>query len=504
MTSIISKYKNSAVLVLFGMAFTLTSCNDFLDVAPKSQLEEEDLFSRESGYKDQLTGVYTQMAGDAMYGMNMTYGFAEVLSQNYNINPNSTTWRYAKDYDYKNAGVENTLKGIWLNTYSCIANLNILIDNIQKADKTLFADGKDALYLGEAIGLRAFLHLDLMRYFACAPSMNPNANGVPYVTTYGTEVTPQKSVKETMDLIINDLLRAHDLLKNADPASADRPGYDDTSSDQYYDAIARRPYFNYYTCIGALARAYMWNGDKANALKWAQEIIKVRNPEDEADAKQNTMFSWVHYTVFQSVQKSDYQPSFYTEHLMSMALNNWEDNGNTYFHAAKGVDALSPQESYVENVVFDINDGTGNGLDYRYRYCYEQDGSERYLSKFWYVPGRASNGLIPVMRMTEAYYIAAECLKDTDREKAIATLELVRGNRGLSGATPLSTSLSADEIQNEIFKEYRKEFIGEGQLFFYYKRLNQNDIPGASVKGSKNVYVMPIPSTDQEFGGYTN
>ena len=83
-------------------------------------------------------------------------------------------------------------------------------------------------------------------------------------------------------------------------------------------------------------------------------------------------------------------------------------------------------------------------------------------------------------------------------------LNIVRENRNLS-LFPLSTDLTADQIQQEIYKEYRKEFIGEhGELFFYYKRLNISDIKGSATRGSKSVYVLPIPSNDQEFGGYSN
>ena len=106
--------------------------------------------------------------------------------------------------------------------------------------------------------------------------------------------------------------------------------------------------------------------------------------------------------------------------------------------------------------------------------------------------------------MTEAWYIAAECQKSTDAKEAIRLLNEVRTNRNLS-LFPLSDDLNATQIQDEIYKEYRKEFIGEcGQLFFYYKRLNLPEIKGASVRPGKQVYVLPIPSNDREFGGYTN
>lgn len=487
----IKKNLHVAVLAvsLCGVGAGFTSCGDYLDVTPKSQLEENDLFSRESGYNDQLIGVYTKMMQPAMYGQQMTFGFAEVLSQNYNINSNSTLWRYVEDYDYKNANVESVINNIWLNTYSCITNLNILIENIEKADKGIFTDGNDSIYLGEAIGLRAFLHLDLMRYFACAPAMDKTAKGVPYVTTYGTQVTEQKSVDETMKLIIADLTRACSLLK-ADPACKQSKRFD------WYEAQPRMNRFNYNTCVAALARAYMWNGDTQNALKYANEIIEMNNGSTEGDHP----YSWVHYTVFQSSNRADYQPSFYTEMLLRLVVNDWEDGGSTYFHAVKGVDVLSPSTDYA-NEVYELSNGLG--ADYRLAYGYEQDGSDRYMSKFWYVAGRAGTNYLPVMRMTESYYIAAECLKN-DPESAVKILNFVRDGRGLSSNHLDHTTMTADDVQNEVFKEYRKEFMGEGQLFFYYKRLNASNIIGSSKPANKSIYVMPIPSNDKEFGGYSN
>jgi len=483
--------KGGLILFLSLLYFSAVSCNDWLDVSPKSQLEENDLFSRESGYNDQLIGVYTKMCDNNMYGLQMSVGFAEVLSQNYDINANSTEWRYVKEYDYKNSDVKTIIDNIWLNTYGCITNLNILLENINNADKNIFTEGNDSIYKGEALGLRAYLHLEMMRYFACAPSMDSGAKGVPYVTEYGVKVTPQKSVGETMQLIINDLLQARELLK-ADPAyvSSDKYDYFTISND-------RAMRFNYNACVATLARAYMWNGDKENALKYANEIIEINNGET------NTLkypFNWVSYTVFQSSNKNDYQPSFYTEHIFRLAVNEWEENGNEYFHKEKGVNSLSPSYEYA-NEVYELS--AGLGADYRLTYGFEQDGSDRYLSKFWYVTGRAANGMIPLLRMTESYYIAAECLKDSNPQRAVEILNYVRNNRGLN-TNPLPETLTPEQINDEIYKEYRKEFLGEGQLFFYYKRLNIADIKGALVHGSKAVYVLPIPSSDIEFGGYEN
>ena len=65
------------------------------------------------------------------------------------------------------------------------------------------------------------------------------------------------------------------------------------------------------------------------------------------------------------------------------------------------------------------------------------------------------------------YYIAAECAENTS--DGIGYLEEVRKHRGLESAA-LNPLLSATELEEEIQKEYRKEFWGEGQLWFYCKR----------------------------------
>ena len=56
------------------------------------------------------------------------------------------------------------------------------------------------------------------------------------------------------------------------------------------------------------------------------------------------------------------------------------------------------------------------------------------------------------------------------------------------------------KIKEEIYKEYRKEMIGEGQLFYYYKRLKYMNIPGSAISGNDDVYVLPMPDNEIEFG----
>lgn len=479
------KIRNIITLLVLATAM-LTSCEDWLDVSPKSQIKEEDHFSREGGYKDELTGVYTAMTGSGLYGQNLGFGFAEVLSHSYDVDANSS-WYYASQYDYSNSTVESTISTIWSQAYNAIANLNIIIKNIEKADSTDFTDNNYYMYKGEAYGLRAFLHLDLMRLFACAPAMDRNANGVPYVTEYSTNITGQVSVSETMNLIIKDLLTARENLSHDSLKIGESP---------YTWRSQRRCYFNYYAATLTLARAYLWNGDTENALKYAQEIVD-KNEEEAL----STPFDWVHYTTMESSNKNDIDYAFSTEQIFYLLMNDWEDTGAYYFTSAASTNALSPSEDTAQDI-YELSKGYGN--DYRYLKGYEQDGEKRYMCKFWHIEGNPYIDRFPLLRLTEAYYIAAECKKTSDPNGAIDLLNTVRDARNL-GLLPLEYGLTADEIQNEIYKEYRKEFVGEGgQLFYYYKRTNAQTITNSAVRPGKSVYVLPIPTNDQDFGGYTN
>lgn len=64
-------------------------------------------------------------------------------------------------------------------------------------------------------------------------------------------------------------------------------------------------------------------------------------------------------------------------------------------------------------------------------------------------------------------------------------------------AEQLETSgLTVAELLDAIELEYRREFFGEGQLFYYYKRLNSPRIPksdGTELTVTADRYTWPIP-----------
>ena len=464
-------------LLLLGIGVSLVSCEDWLDVRPKSEILTDMHFEEESGFRDQLAGVYTAMTETSMYGRSLSFGLMSVLSQDYDLKSEST-YRYAAEYNYEETGTKGMIDNIWSSTYNCIANLNIMLKYIDN-DPNIFTDNNYKMYKGEILGLRAFLHLEMLRIFSPSPKANNNAMAVPYVTQYDKVVTKQKTVNETMNLIIADLLEAERLLKESDTFLNEELNYTVRWNRRYY--------FNYYAVIGTLARAYMYKGDHDNALTYANMII-------EESEDYNSNFSWTSDDTMESKYEEQVNRLFSGECLFYLNVKDFNDIVKYHFTSSASNNTFTPSETKAEQI---FEKGLGLGNDYRLHKNFQYDGADKYLWKYHQYEGGACNDIVPVLRKTEAYYIAAEILKDSDPERAIELLNLVRDARNLEFA-PLS-GLSADQIQDEVRKEYRKEFLAEGQMFFYYKRLDASRIEGAGVN-AQSIYVLPMPDTEIEFG----
>ena len=87
-----------------------------------------------------------------------------------------------------------------------------------------------------------------------------------------------------------------------------------------------------------------------------------------------------------------------------------------------------------------------------------------------------------------------------NREEAVELLNEIRTARSIPASKMLdANSLSDAEIINEISKEYRKEFVGEGVQFYYYKRLGIENISGYGELMTNLQYVIPLPKSEDNY-----
>lgn len=117
---------------------------------------------------------------------------------------------------------------------------------------------------------------------------------------------------------------------------------------------------------------------------------------------------------------------------------------------------------------------------------------------------KAADGKRPVnvslIRGCEAYYIAAEAA--TEESEAFLRLNRVRQAFGISSSYDLKEEVN--DLDAELYTEYRKSFVGEGQLFYYMKRKNFTSIEGVLEGNFPGLYTFPLPDTEIEFGNIAN
>ena len=438
-------------LFLIG-TLTFTSCESWLDVTPKVNVEEEDLFKNEQGFKEALTGIYIKMSETPLYGREMTYGFIDQLAQRYNNSQNASADYYEETwYTYPSVRTQNYYETFWKESYNLIANINNLLSNIEKNGQVIYSEGYRDIIEGEALGLRSFLYFDLLRMFGPIYKDNPSSPAIPYRTVFDREQARPVPANQMIDHIIEDLHQAEELLEN-DPMNISFPVR--PSGDSEHPFLQYRfNRMNKYAVKAELARAYLWKGDKTNAGKYAREVIDATKKEG---GKQ-----------FELITDNSQDKLGSTELIFSLSMDS-----ETFPDRVKNEFQLAMWNYYV---IFDIdylyeifdvavdgqNDmrmkpGTGFSIssDGAYTLKYQQDNFSSVL-----------NNNMPLIKLPEMYYIAAECTSDLS--EACTLLNQVRGSRGLEDLPQLA---NAEDLKKNLEKEYRKEFYGEGQLWYFYKR----------------------------------
>ena len=189
------------VIILVGIIFI--GCENWFDVSPKTEIKAEDMFEDERGFMDALTGAYSLMTKDELYGQELTMGFVEVLGQTYDGLSSSVTSPYldAFNFNYGVVSEERRLEKIWKGQYNVIMNLNAMLSYVDK-QKHVFSKGNYELIKGEALALRGFLHFDLLRLFAPAPVTGKVQNAIPYVDKYSNQAFPQLTIEQVVEKMV--------------------------------------------------------------------------------------------------------------------------------------------------------------------------------------------------------------------------------------------------------------------------------------------------------------
>ena len=99
--------------------------------------------------------------------------------------------------------------------------------------------------------------------------------------------------------------------------------------------------------------------------------------------------------------------------------------------------------------------------------------------------------MIPQIRVSDMYFIQAEYLyRKGETQAAIEQLDQVRVARDCTKGRLTVSSL--DDFKKILIDEARREFMQEGQLYYYFKRLNIKPLESMPDDG----FVFPLPDNE--------
>ena len=463
------------LFLLFTILLGLNSCNSWLDVQPYDRVAEDVVFESVKGFENALNGIYIELNTNSLYGQYLSCEMIEIMAQRYSVNKSNAFNYDLMLHKYTEQGCKARFASIWKDAYSLIANINLLLKNCE-SHRNVLTDEYYNLLKGECYALRAFLHFDIFRLFGPVYDLDVMTVNLPYYKEFSLDKRPSCKPDEFMNCVIEDLHRADSLLQD-DPVLQE-------GTDMVHDNafVSYRKYrLNKYGVQLLLARAELYRGNKEAALVAARKVI---------DAQEQ----WFPWTERREIMDNTRNPDriFSSELLFAAYYNAREEIFTNYFSPTlEPAQVYSPKKHIDDLFTWDLLDWRnrpiwleGTTRDYRCFHKYEDVSSTEVWTK-----------LIPLIRMTEMYYIIAETA--TDETEALDALNTVLFNRGVKELEDKT------QLAGMLRDEYRREFFGEGQLFFYYKRLNVKVLHSYSENADLDMdaakYVVPLPLSETDF-----
>lgn len=447
---------------------TLSSCSDFLDREPSTNLPSGTAITTVSDLQNAINGVgYVLYGEDPSFAhTRFTYAsefsiYADLLTNEFAlVGDNGQTTGISK---YTLTSTDYPSEDGYGLYYRALANVNNALASVPNV-----TDGDDATIndlRGQLLAWRGLLHFDLARMFCHIPTtsddMNTDLGLVLADKVYSTDYKGTRaSLKDTYDFIIKQFTDALPLLKKSSGTG----------------------YFNYYGALALRARAYLYAGDYQNALDDANEVISsgvytlyTKDKYATVWAEEGTSESIFEFLTTSTHNAQRYAPGYYAD-ASGYAEFGFNTDGKLYKYLS------THPEDVRSKLIKDQSD-----LDP------EDYNVGMFPGKY---PGRNGELYVnnaKIIRLSELYLIAAEASYYIGGGAAAAPFINDIEEARVDGYTDVAT-VTLDDI---LF-EYEKELFAENQIAFAYWR-NKKSVTSQTnneVKYNDNRTILPIPQSE--------
>jgi hypothetical protein len=418
------KIKNSGFIIIAFISLALSSCKkEFLDLKPYTALPVADALKSEADVQVALRGAYASLRGVDVFGRSVPV-LGDIMADNvYQSAQNSN--RYTNYNQYVHIVTDGNALGMWQQGYNCILRCNNIINS------PLAGNVNVNQYKGEAYAIRALMYFNLVRFYAKPYREDPNALGVPIVTTFEPTLKPGRSkVSEVYTLILADLAQAYSLMTLF------------TNTSQ----------FSKYAAKGLEAKVHLTKGDMPNALTAANDVIN--NSGFTAVTAANYAAYWGN-------------PVIGTVKLETLFEVSSDAVGNLAFDA---LGYIYNQGGYGDMICSDDLAALYSATDVR-KTAVLQAGTRASLPAWFvrkYLNIATDRDDTKILRLADVYLIAAEASAPVNETNARTFLNFVATRRDASFTGFTSTGAT---LVNDIIQERRKELAFEGDRFHDLNRL---------------------------------
>lgn len=195
------------IITLFSLSFLVSCSSDLLDVNPEAQKVSSQFYTNSAEIEQGITSVYGSLQYTGQYQLGMP-ALGELPSDNtYDEVPANDAFTYG-ELDFFTIQPNNTLiASTWKDNYIGIQQANIILTRIDKIPD--MTDALKSTRMGEMKFLRALMYFNLVRTFGDVPLVLKETTNVN--DYFGQPRTP---VAEVYAAIETDLKDAIDLLPN--------------------------------------------------------------------------------------------------------------------------------------------------------------------------------------------------------------------------------------------------------------------------------------------------
>ena len=465
-----------------------SSCNDWLDVKPQGQTEEEDMYTSYEGFKNALIGCYMKMKSRNLYGEKLTMSHVESLAQLWDLSASTRQADVAlSQYDFEDTYAKSAISTMYGSLYNVVAQANSILEHLESNGDYIEDETAFKIIKGEAHAIRALCHFDILRLFGQMPQNAVKSVKLPYAEVVSIKDLPAYYDYSTFcRKLENDLLAAEQNLANVDPVTWATMTYSG-NEDKFLDYRGLR--LNYFAVKALQARYYLYTNQTDKAYTAAKTVYTAEPVGlSTVDDFNLGYFAAPSECLFalSNQELMDYEISVLgmgSDLIKSTHLFITTEMHNALYD---GVD-IATHIGYGSMWNTSTMDGTGDYTKALLKKYYYNTKSEYSASALL-----TKLQIIPMIRMSEIYLILMETTTDLDEANTLYS-EYMRAR----SVNVSETFASLDEVKDFVVGEIRREFYAEGHMFYTYKRLGISRMLWGATEVGEDQYILPLP--DSEF-----